>query len=860
MPDQNKPTDEDSSEKKIASSGINPPDIDPKSRTLKPRRRAIRDGKQAFSIAEGVFSDTNDRNIKNGVIAEKYDGGQPFNSRALQAANEGWRHNFPTGFLSGIVDRVVPVPVQYIDGARFLTAARLKRNEPDAVDKSKEACQRFTKLVRSWVGWNAFKYALCQEDVLYGYAIAAILDGYEWRPQFFRQDEFGVPEGTGQHSDMAQFLVFKKNFLIHELVDKISGGVFSEAAENDEDEGPSDEEIEAGRKAADDEGWDIEATIEALNKAAPKVIGEDNKETPSTRGYQDMVREGNSGMSHEKGATQVSTYIVLAREATGKVSRYIINRGEKQKVLFMREDEVAKMSDTATFFTLQPGNSKFYGSKGLGRTLVNIHMALDRTRNRAFDQLYLSSLLWLSTEGGVPAVQFKVKHPFGIFGSEAKVEAQGLPVNVQDYLNLDSKLTSIAEIAAGAYIPTALNDDGRTNKTATEAGIDKVREDQARVAYIQRLSGQFAELVSMMQRRACDPDTGDAQAKEFQRELKEDVGMTEEEIQEWARCPSSEVGSEISQGDAMNQGIVAMAQRFSGDPNFDQIALKRMEATALTNPAIADAVMLEDEIDPTLENEQVWKQLVENTIMQSGGSLPVSPRDIDEIHLKVLMGELDNSVPGIVANPHPKILDNVNAALRHGEAHVDAMESKGKDPEAIKTLRAYFDEGEEKLGELGQYIADRAAQGLSTHPSEDAMGGAPQLPGPTNNPVTDPAVSPAGPETGGPVAGGLAEPPKAGDLVRIYNDAPPDIRRQIEAKLGFIPSGIGEAEVTEEGSEKSTAPLPPPPPSPDPNGIMSSPPEVPISAPPPENIPAEMTLPTEPVPVGSLPPDGSTEA
>src|SRR6476661_6517345 len=98
--------------------------------------RAISSAEQAYGIANALELANKDRNDLNAVILKKYNGGQPYDPKDLQDNLEDWRSNAPTGFMSSIVDRITPSPIQAIDAARYLTSASLCDKYEESEKKS----------------------------------------------------------------------------------------------------------------------------------------------------------------------------------------------------------------------------------------------------------------------------------------------------------------------------------------------------------------------------------------------------------------------------------------------------------------------------------------------------------------------------------------------------------------------------------------------------------------------------------------------------------------------------------------------------------------------------------------------------
>lgn len=729
------------------------------------KRRSISNGTQAGSIARALETANTDRNNRNAQILAVYNGKTPFSPGDLAAAGELWRRNFSTNFLATIVDRVVPAPIKIIDAARYLTNARLPdkdkdgKERPEAAKKSELFQEKVTKAVRQWNGWKDFGYGLFQEDVLMGGAFAVWLDEDDWRPWLGKQDQVYIPEGTGQHSSQCQLFTVNRPYLIHDAVDFIKDG----------------EEV------AGVAGWDVDAMVESINEAAPKNPAKDDNTSSDARSFEDVVREGTQGQSYETGAKVVDTTHVLVTEPdTGKVTQFILDRRGQKKTLFLKEDRYDKMEDCITFFTLQPGNGKFYGSKGLGRILGNMALSQERTRNEIVDQFQLGGLIILKTGvAQAPQLQLKIKTPLMVVSTDGEFIKQPIEVDVDKFLQLDAYMSRLAEMAAGAYIPDKITTAGDpTAKTATEATIDASRENEAKIAFLARAWGQIANMISTIQRRLCKKGTSDEVAKQLQKDLK-DGGFTDEEIQEIANVPAAEVVQDLST--VQGQQIQQVAMKYRGDPSIDQQKLMRYDITAMSTPQLADDIIIPQN-DHTIEAEEIRMQLLENAAMSAGESVNISPRDKHDIHAKVCLSEVQRSAPGIVKAVQADIknapmLDTVNAALMHTQAHIDAWKQQGAKPEQLKPYQDAIDMADKMLQEFAKKLAEQAQQA----PTMPADASQPQ--GGANMPPADPNA----PQQIHPEEHML----KITSSIK-YEDAPPSIQAQIEAAAGFVPASAEE--------------------------------------------------------------------
>ena len=148
------------------------------------------------------------------------------------------------------------------------------------------------------------------------------------------------------------------------------------------------------------------------------------------------------------------------------------------------------------------------------------------------------------------------------------MQEQVVEANVKSFMDADAMMRDWTQHAVGQYLPSSVvNDQGDREKTAKEVTLDAHREAEAQIAFLSRFWGQFADLISMMQRGLLDPDTNDKAAKELQAEL-EEAGVTREEMDEFANAPAAEVVQDLTQIQAQMIGLVS--NKYVGNPNINQ--------------------------------------------------------------------------------------------------------------------------------------------------------------------------------------------------------------------------------------------------------------------------------------------------
>ncbi|HUV14394.1 MAG TPA: hypothetical protein VMY18_12180, partial [Acidobacteriota bacterium] len=534
---------------------------------------------------------------------------------------------------------------------------------------------------------------IVQENVLFGYTAVGWLDEYSWFPFHFRGDRLLLPAGTKQHADQAQLVGFVEHILPHELYEQIEDTA-----------------------AAEDSGWNVKATVEAINSARPE-----NARISASGDYgrmlEDLQRESNLGSSLRSGAKVVILYNLLVYDINGKVTHWKV-RYPDFKMVFLREDRFEKMSDVTAFFSFEQANGAMHGSKGAGRTVYNLAAMLDRSRNEVVDRLQLSGKIVLQ---GDPKQLARFK--MGVFGNavlisnEFEIAEKSIDPHVEEFFQLDQYITSIIDQLSGNTSPRHLQ-----GERVTKAQVDLYaqREEEGKDATISRFIIQFARMMSTLQRRAVDPDVDDADALAMQERLLN--VMSREELDTIAATASAGVVADLS--DLERQRIIAVAAENAGNPLYDQTELARRKTTAQVDDEFAEQVLM-PENDPTQAAEQGRLQLLENVLIQTGQAVPVSPRDNHLIHLQTLDAVLQPLVDSMQQG-----LENLpilKGFLQHATEHIQQGLASGENQAAYMEANQRVQSISEKLVALQAHQAameEGVQRGMSP---EEAMAFADQM-------------------------------------------------------------------------------------------------------------------------------------
>lgn len=602
------------------------PELD---KNAKPTRRAVKDAAQAREIVMEVVKNNRQRQTIASRIMAKYNAERPYIQAELEREGLGWRQNFTTKPLPSMIEKVHPRFSEAVHGLKHLTNSILSEKWENSAEKSERFRAGVTKTIRDRKGWRTLVEDIAMENALFGHTLVACLDEYTWFPRHFKYDESFVTDGTKQLVSNAQVVVLREVYLPHEFYDYIKDPESAAAV-----------------------GWKIPNAIVAINNACPSQLKDQLTASGTTdMWYQNAERELNVGTSYQGGSNAIQCYTLLVREVTGKVSHYRL-AGTAFDLVFERDDRFLTMDDCLAFFAFQKGNGTLHGSKGIGREIYELAGMQDRTRNEVVDRAILSGKTIVQGEmRQLHKFKMSVVGSTVIMPSGWTVLEQKIDGNIEPFLRLDAYFQMLVDQLIGSVSPKTFQGE---RVTAAEVNLYAAREEEGKDAKITRFLEQFTDLVGLMQRRLCDPDTIEADAKAFQKAMLEI--MTRKELDELAKQPVAGTVRDLTP--MQRQMVVAVAAEKRGNPLYNQLQLEKEDLTARLDASFAKRVLL-TENDPTMEAEQLRLQQMEATLLQQGQSVPVSPRDAHLIHLNVVI----------------PMAEGIAGAVMQGQANTSAFEA-----------------------------------------------------------------------------------------------------------------------------------------------------------------------------------------
>ncbi len=665
---------------------INNPDL---SASGKPQKRAVKDLAQAKNILNQLQAANRKRQIVGSRIMAKYNAERPYDQDKLKSEGLGWRSNFTTKPLPQMIAKVAPRFEEAIAGVKYLTNSAFPADVANATMKTEIFREKITATIRAHQGWNELVSDIALDNAMFGNTIVAWLDKLSWFPEHFAFDHSFLPDGTKETSATAQVGALLEEYLPHEVYKYIED-----------------------REAAVSLGWNIENTIEVINTAAPEAIRNTLIGNGVDQWYQNAERELTSGSSYMAGAKVINVYSLLVQEVTGKVSHYRFagdGTAEGMKEIFTSEDCYDSMLDAMRFFTFQKGNKKFHGSKGVGRDIYELASMQDRLRNETVDQGIMSGKMVLQGDlKQLPKFKMSVIGSTVIIPNNWVVVEKKFQSNIDNFLKLDAYFAQLVDQLIGSVSPRTFQGD---RVTKAEVDLFAQREEEGKDALITRFMNQFVGVVETMQKRLCDADTDDAEAKELQKQLLEH--MTREEITQISKIPVAGTVRDLTA--TQRQMVAAFCAEKRGNPMYNQRALEEEDTAARMGSDFSKKVLIPEQ-DPTVMAESQRLQIIELSLLSQGQPVPVSPRDNHEIHLQVLFPAVEGLAANVVAGEAG--IPVFEVALDHLTEHFNYATQAGVNKEFLKPIGDLIKKSGPVLAELKEL--DAQAQELQAQAQADA--------------------------------------------------------------------------------------------------------------------------------------------
>lgn len=666
-----------------------------------PTQRSIKDANMGRDVVKLIIQAGRNRSIVGSRILAKYNAERPYDSYRLENEGLGWRSNFTSKPLPSLIEKVYPRFTAAVNGLKYLTNSTLSNRWQNSTEKTEEFRKKISETIRYRKGWKNLVDDISLNNALFGHSVVGCLDEFTWFPTFFAFDEAFFPDGAKDQTQFQQVVVLKEVALPHELFAKIKD-----------------------RETAKALGYDLTKTIENINLASPVQI-RDRLNVGGTLEfwYQNAIRELTIGASYMAGASVVVIYHLLVKEVTGKVSHYQF-AGVGLDLIFEKDDRFNSFEDCLALYTYQKGNRTIAGSKGIGRDLYELAGMIDRTRNEIVDRSILSGKI--PVQGDIKRIHTFKMSVVGmtcIFPNGWNILEQRLDGAIEPQLKLDAYFSALADQLIGNVSPPQLAGAGEALRSPQAWNVLTAREEEGRDARITRFLEQFIGMVQMMQRRICDKDTVEDDAKAAQEYL---LGiMSREELDELAMCPVAGTVQDLTPME--RQMIAQFSNEKRGNPLYNQRALEVEDGTARIGADFVNRVLLPDN-DPSVEAEQHRQQQLETNLLMRGEAVPVSPRDNHMIHLQTLMPFAEQV--GAAVQSGQADTQTLEATIAHIAEHANRAQEQGVPKDQLKPIFDFLKQAGPALAHLKQLDVQAQQLGAASqqHDMENQMIAAGQPP------------------------------------------------------------------------------------------------------------------------------------
>lgn len=655
----------------------NTPDV---SSTLEVKNRTVESVDQAFQVCETMVSDWKKGILISARITAKINGERPYSQKRLADAGKGWKTNISTGFLATECSKVTPRFYMPVKTAKYLTAAELPAGHADGQQKTQHFRQTITDAIRGWPKWNAYIRGASREVGTFGYCSNAWFDEYEWRPTMLRIDRGFVPQGT-EIADEPMFFLAKWDYKPSELIDLVKLNK------------------EAGRK-----DWNTANVVQALNSAVPPPV---DAAYPEARSYEDLIRQATWAYSYTKGAKLVRTWHLFAKEATGKVSHFILlsdtgpaptnakgSPDNQKRLLYENLDQYDSMNDVVNTIVFDYGDGTIHGSWGAGQILYDMASVVEKIRCDSVDNMRLTNKIKANVPDAknVNDVKLVINDQMVIVsGAQFAGSQAGMVNEISGYETLDQKLTQLAQQKIGAFVPPIPLQPSDIKAAQINAAMSKERELQE--ALLENWLIQIAQVIKTITKRITNASSPDEVAKRVVATLLEKLSAEEIEL----LINQFPVKSVIDFTEYKAQQRAAFAQSVMNNPLFKQSEVARIMAEGVGDERFVDSIVV-PEGDQSSQIAAERQQQIENATMATGQPIKVLPSDNDWVHMQTLKPLLG----GMLASPQPNT-QLTRIGLQHYEAHyIQGVGKKVIPPDSINDEKSWIASAEKALAAVQQ--------------------------------------------------------------------------------------------------------------------------------------------------------------
>lgn len=390
----------------------------------------------------------------------KLDGEPPFSPAEMKKYGLATNANVNFGFMEDALTAASAPYEDLVDGAENLMRmpTRYGVDLTDRMAMQAAIEEEFTALITDDDGFDYQLAELVRQFNLHGIAVPFFENklGLTW--QTTETGNFLLPRDVRASTKSLDIACCVREYMPHELFACIEN-----------------------REFATEEGWNIEATREAIKQATPNVVWDDDWDR-----WCEQWKNNDLGMSYT-GKPSVIRAVhmwVVSRDGKGKVQHLIfLASGQAKDFMFKSKKPFDSLGEAFTIFTDGVGtNGKYHGIRGIGYKLYAIIKEMDELWSSFIDSTRQSGKIFIQPkkEGAAKNLALVEWGNFIMLPPNANFIDRDLPnysQNIIPGLNLLSQLLQ-----------------GKTGQWTTQGALDTNKEQTAR-EFMGRLD-QIAKLSS----------------------------------------------------------------------------------------------------------------------------------------------------------------------------------------------------------------------------------------------------------------------------------------------------------------------------------------------------------------------------
>ena len=634
------------------------------------------------------------RSQKNQLVQGLIDGNQPYSSAALAKAKQSWRSNFNSGEPYAALEVALTAFYDLETEVNTLATVEVQSDHPDAMTWSEIIQAEFDKLMRSDESRD-YKRQLSQHDmVVFGSGPMVWDDEWDWKARPVMHRFLRLPYQAPASVKEWDRCSIEYEFTVGQLYAFISD---PEAAKN--------------------AGWDVESVKNAIMFAGQGInwdVGPwDQWET-----IQRLARDNEIWWSERANRVRVCRHLIKEFKQEdgneGISDQWVSVQGTEDVFLFEKIRRFENMAQVVAPFFYDRGTGDAHSIKGLGVKQYGLQLASMRLLNGAVDATHANGTAMFQSASAATKPNLEIVHmgPFTILPNGWNYIQRQIQGSAEPFFEARQILRNTIQGNLSQYRQN--KDDGAGNPaTATQVTLDAQQAALLNKTAINRFFIQLDQYYAEMFRRATAQQVaamGESAAQALQFQIRCFTKGVPQEAFKVCRVKATRT---VGQGSSWLRTTVltGLKQMIGGElPPDGQQSLTRDIIAATVGQSLVQRYYPQPE-QQRGKMENVHDAALENGVIESGASVPITGMEMHEVHLEVHSQFADSAMGSLPQGADPMHVYKAMEALGpHMHLHIDAL---AKNPAKIGLAKHYqqiFQKFAKAVDDLGRHIQEQAKQ------------------------------------------------------------------------------------------------------------------------------------------------------